>query len=62
MQARLADLSSMIGDNSGNGYIDKENPSLRSVSIQFRRCSVVIAATIFCHSLIFIQAQDTLWH
>lgn len=59
MQARLADLSSIIGDNSGNGYIDKENPSLRPVSIQFPSSSVVIAATIFYHTLIFVQAQDT---
>ncbi|KAH6772892.1 hypothetical protein C2S51_011296 [Perilla frutescens var. frutescens] len=40
--AKLAELSSMIGDNSRNGYTDKEIPSLRPGSSQFPNSSVAL--------------------
>lgn len=54
--ARLADLSSMIGDNSGNGYIDKENPSLRPGSSQFPSSSVGLH--VFSHYSHYIDGKN----
>lgn len=47
MQARLAELNSMIGNNSRNGFVDKELPRLSSRSVQPPISSMVTSLSLF---------------
>ncbi|KAL0379989.1 UNVERIFIED_CONTAM: hypothetical protein Sangu_0063200 [Sesamum angustifolium] len=58
MQARLAEVNSMIGNNSRNGFVDKDAPGLSPMIGQFPSSSMVVFEKISLSTIILCQYGD----